>query len=64
MLLLLHKKTLKVAVLLWMAVIMFVYLLLFGPPEFWWLMQRLGLDVALQPIRAWLTQFFTAGYQS
>ena len=49
---------------LWMVIVIFVHLLLFGPPEFWLFIERLGLLGLLQGWASWLAPFFTAGYLS
>ena len=59
----LDKKTHRFALFLWMMLTMLVFLLLFGPPEFWMILYKLGLDEKLRPIQTWLALFFTAGYQ-
>jgi hypothetical protein len=48
----------------WMFLVVFIYLLLFGPPEFWLFIERLGFVDGLQIWRAWLEPFFTAEYLS
>ena len=48
----------------WMFFIVFLYLLLFGPPEFWLFIERLGLNNLLQSWRSWLEPFLTANYLS
>jgi hypothetical protein len=52
----------KMCVLLWMVIVIFVYLLLFGPPEFWSILDRLGLGYFFRVWRDALQPFLTAGY--
>ena len=54
----------KVIILIWMFAVIFTYLILFGPPEFWSISQRLGIDSALHQFEVWLRPFFTAEYLS
>jgi len=48
----------------WIFLVIFIYLLLFGSPEFWLFTERLGLLNMLQSWRSWLEPFFTADYLS
>ncbi len=52
----------KVILAAWIFLAIFLYLLLFGPPEFWSFIERFGLLNVLQAWRAWLQPFFTADY--
>jgi hypothetical protein len=54
--------TAKVGIFFWMLAVIFVYLLLFGSPEFWFITERLGLSKIFQVWRDWLAPFFNAGY--
>ncbi len=54
----------KAILVLWIFLIVFIYLLLFGPPEFWSFIERLGLLNVLQSWKSWLEPFFTADYLS
>ena len=55
---------LKIGLCVWMGAVMFVFLLLFGPPEFWSVMQRLDVPIKLYQLQVWLQSFFTSGYLS
>jgi hypothetical protein len=58
-----HIPTLvKVGIFFWIFAVIFVYLLLFPPSEFWSTVQRLELGNFFQGWRNWLQAFFTAGY--
>jgi len=52
----------KIGVFFWMFAVIFVYLLLFGPPEFWSILERLGLGYFFRVWRDALQPFLTAGY--
>ena len=52
----------KMGILFWMFTVIFVYLLLFGPAEFWEISQRLGFSNFFHVCRNWLRPFFMAGY--
>ena len=52
----------RMGIFFWMFVVIFIYLLLFGPPEFWSIVDRLGLNHFLYSLRDWLQPFLTAGY--
>jgi hypothetical protein len=54
--------TIKIGIFLWMFIVIFLYLLLFGPPEFWSILERLGLGYFFRVWRDALQPFFTAGY--
>ena len=54
----------KIIIAAWMFTVIFVYLLLFGPPEFWSICERIGVMYTLQQWQAWLQPYFTAGYLS
>jgi len=58
-----NNKIAKIAIFVWMFLVLFVYLLLLGPYEFSWLMKQIGLFAILQPFRDFLFEFFTASYQ-
>ena len=49
-------------IIFWMITVIFLYLLLFGPPEFWSISERLGFSHLFQICRDWLQPFFIAGY--
>jgi hypothetical protein len=55
---------LKVIVCFWMFAVIFVYLVLFGPPQFWSVLQRLGFGNLFEQWRDVLQPFFVAGYLS
>ena len=50
----------KVILDIWMFLVVFLYLLLLGPPEFWLFIDRLGLSNILEACKLWLQPFFTA----
>jgi len=52
------------ALLVWMFAVLLVYLVLFGPPQFWFLAEKVGLSSKLTELRFWLQPFFTANYLS
>lgn len=52
----------KMGIFFWMFSVIFIYLLLFGPPEFWSISKRLGFSNFFKVCRDWLQPFFTAGY--
>ena len=54
----------KALVCLWMLLAVFVNMLLFGPPEFWLFVQRLGVLETLQAWASWLQPFLRADYLS
>lgn len=54
--------TIKTIIFFWMFIVIFVFLLLFGPPEFWSIADRIGLRVFFKDIRNWLQPFLEAGY--
>jgi len=58
-----NNKIAKIAIFVWMFLVLFVYLLLLGPNEFSWLMKQIGLFAILQPFRDVLFEFFAASYQ-
>jgi len=60
---LLNKKMVKFAIIVWIVSVIFVYLLLYGPDQFWWVMDQLDLSEKLYPLRAVILNFFSAGYQ-
>lgn len=51
----------RFVLLVWIVLTLFVFLLLFGPPELWWVLQKIGLDEALRSAQLWLSAFFRAG---
>lgn len=55
---------LKIGLFFWMCLIVSVYLILFGPPEFWALAQRVGFQDLLYKLQAWIRPFLTAEYLS
>jgi len=59
-----HSVWIKIIIGIWMLLVVFIYLLLFGPPEFWFFIQRLDLFDLLKAWRSWLEPFFTADYLS
>jgi hypothetical protein len=54
--------TLKTIIFFWMLIVVFVFLILFGPPEFWSISERLGLGHFFRVGRDWLEPYFIAGY--
>jgi hypothetical protein len=54
----------KIGIVFWMFSIIFVYLLLFGPPEFWSISERIGVSSVFQEWRGLLQPLFTAVYLS
>ena len=52
----------KILICLWMFAADFTYLLLFGPPEFWSICQRMGVGYIFQQWQTWLEPYFAAGY--
>jgi len=58
-----NNKIAKIAIFVWMFLVLFVYLLLLGPNEFSWLLRQIGLFEILQPFRDVLFEFFTASYK-
>lgn len=48
----------QIALFLWMAAITFVFLIRWGPQEFWIIMARFGLEDKLEPFRQWLAYIF------
>lgn len=58
-----NSKITKIAIFIWMFLVLFVYLLLYGSNEFSWLLKQSGLFALLQPLRDVLFEFFTASYQ-
>jgi hypothetical protein len=54
----------QIAVIVWMVTVMFVFLVLFGPPEFWTLIKKLGINDELIRLQTLLQSFFTASYKS
>ena len=54
----------KIIIGAWMFLVVFTYLLLLGPPEFWLFIERLGFLNILQAWKSWLEPFFTANYLS
>ncbi len=59
-----HSVWVKAIIGIWMFFVVFTYLLLFGPPEFWLFIGRLGLLPLFQSWKSWLEPFFTADYLS
>lgn len=55
---------LKIIFWIWILAVIFVYLTLFGPPEFWRLAERLRLADEFVRFQTWLRPFFTANYLS
>ncbi len=51
-------------ILIWMFAVLVVYLVLFGPSEFWLLVGRIGINDKLVELRAWLQPLLTAKYLS
>jgi hypothetical protein len=56
------QLSVKILVCLWMCLAVFLYLLLFGPPEFWSIFNRMGIGYIFQQWQTWLQPYFTAGY--
>lgn len=48
----------SVSFLLWMATAIFVYLILFGPPQFWSLSEKIGISNGLVHLRETIYPFF------
>ncbi len=59
-----HSIWIKTILIAWMFLTVFIYLVLFGSPEFWLFVERLGLLNVLQGLNSWLKPFFTANYLS
>jgi len=59
-----HPGWVKAVVATWMFIVVFASLILFGPPEIWLFMERLGLATVLQSLKSWLEPFFTADYMA
>jgi hypothetical protein len=59
-----YSICIKAILVVWMFLTVFMYLLLFGSPEFWFFVDRLGLSGVLVAWRSWLEPFFTANYLS
>jgi hypothetical protein len=58
----LHLTTIRIGIFFWMVLVIFVYLLLFGPPEFWSISTRLGFRSFFEACRDLLRPFFTAAH--
>ncbi len=54
----------KAVLMAWIFLFLFIHLLLFGPPEFWSFIERLGFLNMLQSWRSWLEPLFKADYLS
>jgi hypothetical protein len=54
--------TVKVGIFFWMFIVILVYLSLFGPPEFWSIVERLGIWYFFKEVHVWLRPFLEAGY--
>ncbi len=54
----------KIGIVFWMFFIVFMYLLLFGPPEFWSILEMIGISSVFQEWRGLLQPLFTAVYLS
>lgn len=54
----------KIGIVFWMFFIVLMYLLLFGPPEFWSISERIGVSYLFQEWRGLLQPLFTAVYLS
>jgi hypothetical protein len=54
----------KLLLCIWMGAVIFIFLIMFGPPEFWSIGQGLGIYDGLMKLQGLLTPFFTAGYLS
>jgi hypothetical protein len=52
----------RLTIFFWMVLVIFVYLLLFGPPEFWSISDRLGFRIIFKDIHNWLVPLLSAGY--
>ena len=52
------------AILLWMFAVILVYLVRFGPSEFWLLAKQIGINEKLVELGSWLQPLFTANYLS
>ena len=49
---------------IWIFAVLLVYLVLFGPPEFWLLAKQIGINDQLAAFGSWLQPLFTANYLS
>lgn len=58
------RLLMEILVCIWMFLAVFLYLLLFGPPEFWSVLDRMGVGYIFQQWSAWLQPYFTASYLS
>jgi len=54
----------KITLCIWMGAVIFIFLIMFGPPEFWSVARRLGISGGLRQLENLLTPFLTAGYLS
>jgi hypothetical protein len=54
----------QISLIVWMGMVIFVFLVLFGPQEFWILTSKLGIHDELIRLQTLLQSFFTATYQS
>ena len=54
----------KLLLCIWMEAVIFIFLIMFGPPQFWSIVQRLGIYGELMKLQGLLTPFFTASYLS
>jgi hypothetical protein len=55
-------KAARVGIFFWMFSVIIVYLIRFAPPEFWSILDKLGLWYFFKELRVWLQPFFEAGY--
>jgi hypothetical protein len=52
----------KVGIFFWMLSAVLLYILMFGPPEFWYIFEKMGVWYFLKEIRVFLQPFLTADY--
>jgi hypothetical protein len=62
-----HKKQIfliivKAGIFFWMFSAVLIYILMFGPPEFWYILEKIGVWHFLKEIRVFLQPFFTADH--
>lgn len=54
--------SMKIDIFIWMALIVFIELILYGSPEWWLLMERLGFSQSLNDLHLWLKSILSARY--
>ena len=52
----------KIDLLVWMTVMVFAALILYGPPEWWLLLERSGFSQSLDDLKLWLQSILSARY--